>query len=257
MAATESPWLKHLEVWSTVIGAVGSVAVPLLLWYLAERLGEQQHQIDQSISERGLVISAVAYVVDDSPRKRDAGFWIINWLGSKGVEIPEYLNDAAATAARMQQPTAKPPVPTDSAAEAVAAPPLSPQESAAQTASDALGGLVPRIFIQIASSDQRKAAEDLRSALQQMTAPDGRLIIAPGVQLVVRQQPLTHVELRYLKSKDADEARDLKMKLDTLLGASVELKNLSSRYDAKPEVKRRTYELWFPPGPISVNAAAR
>lgn len=261
MAATESSWLKHFEVWSTVISALGSVAVPVLLWFLAERLGEQQHQIDVSINERSLVISTIAYVVDDNPLKREVGFKIIDWLRTKDVEIPPELVIVAATAVQTQPATARPPVTTDSAAEPVAARPPSPQESSdqrvAQTASDALGGLVPRIFIQIASEDQRKAAEDLRSALQQMTASDGRLVTAPGVQLVQRQPPLTHVELRYLKRADQAEALDLKKKLDALLGTSVDPKDLSSRYDAKPEVKRRTYELWFPPGPISVTALAQ
>jgi hypothetical protein len=257
MAQTEPPWLKHLEVWSTVIGALGSVAVPALLWFLAERLGEQQHQIDVTINERSLVISTVAYVVDDSPLKREAGFKIIEWLRNKGVEIPPDLITVAATSARTQLPTARPRVPTDSATDATSSRPLSPQESVAQTASDALGGLVPRIFIQIASSDQHKAAEDLRGSLQQMTASDGRLIIAPGVQLVPRQPPLTHVELRYLKRADQAEAQELKKKLDALLGTGIDLKDLSSKYDAKPEVKRRTYELWFPPGPISLNPAAQ
>lgn len=257
MAATESSWLKHFEVWSTMIGALGSVAVPVLLWFLAERLGEQQHQIDVTINERSLVISTVAYVVDDNPLKREAGFKIIDWLSQKGVEIPQDLVTVAATAARTQQATARPQGTTDSAAGPVAARQLSPQESVAQTASDALGGLVPRIFIQIASEDQRKAANDLRSRLQQMAAPsDGRLVIAPGVQLVPRQPPLKQVELRYLKRADQAEADYLKAQLETLLvGTTVILANLSPKYDAKPDVKRRTYELWFPPGPISVNSA--
>lgn len=259
MAATESSWLKHFEVWSTAIGALGSVAVPVLLWFLAERLGEQQHQIDVTINERSLVISTVAYVVDDNPLKREAGFKIIEWLRKKDVEIPPDLVTVAATAARTQQATARPQGTTDSAAAPMAERPPSPQESSdqrvAQTASDALGGLVPRIFIQIASEDQRKAANDLRGALQLMTASDGRLVIAPGVQLVPRQPPLKQVELRYLKRADQPEALELKKKLDALLGTTVDPKDLSSKYDAKPEVKRRTYELWFPPGPISVNAA--
>ena len=252
MAASESGWLKHLEVWSTVIGALGSVAVPVLLWFLAERLGEQQHQMDVTINERNLVISTVAYVVDDNPIKREAGFKIIDWLSQSGVEIPPDLVTVAATAARTQQATASPRVASDAAAATAAPAPTSPQASVAQTAADALGGLVPRVFIQIADNEQRKAAEELRSALQQMTATDGRLVIAPGVQLVPRQPPLAHVELRYLKRADQAEAEDLKKRLDALLGTSVDLKDLSSKYDAKPEVKRRTYELWFPPGPISL-----
>jgi hypothetical protein len=115
---------------------------------------------------------------------------------------------------------------------------------------------VPRVFIQIADKDQRTPANAVRDALQRMSASDGRLVVAPGVELVQRQSPLTRVELRFLKRDDQAEAADLKQKLDALLGTAVNLVDVSAKYDAKPEVKRRTYELWFPPGPISVRAAA-
>jgi hypothetical protein len=268
MAAGESSWLKHVETWSTVVGALGSVAVPVLLYILAERIDARQHALDEQINQRALIISATGYLLDDNPTKREAGFILVGWLGDGVVKPPPELLDLASKIAREQPATATttltPPAPappmtaTPSPAEATA-PPLPPPPAArtiSQTASDVLGGLVPRVFIQIADDDQRPAANAVRNALQRMTAADGRLVVAPGVERVARQVSLKHVELRYLKRADQAEAADLKQKLAALLGTSVDLVDVSAKYDAKPEVKPRTYELWFPPGPISVSTAA-
>jgi hypothetical protein len=279
MAAGESSWLKHVETWSTVVGALGSVAVPILLYIVAERIDARQNTLDVQTNQRALIISATGYLLDDNPTKREAGFILVGWLGDGLVKPPPELLDLASKIAQEQPATAtttlSPPaaVPTSPAAvpapqaavppptapsppEATAPPPPSAPRSISQTASDALGGLVPRVFIQIATDDQRPAANAVRNALQRMTAVDGRLVVAPGVERVARQAPLAHVELRYLKRADQAEAADLKKKLDALLGTSVDLVDVSAKYDAKPEVKQRTYELWFPPGPISVNTAA-
>jgi hypothetical protein len=268
MAAGESSWLKHVETWSTVVGALGSVAVPVLLYILAERIDARQHALDEQINQRALIISATGYLLDDNPTKREAGFILVGWLGDDVIKPPPELLDLASKIAREQPatatttltPQAPAPPPTTATASspptAMARPVEPPARSISQTASDVLGGLVPRVFIQIADDDQRPAANAVRNALQRITAADGRLVVAPGVERVARQAPLKHVELRYLKRADQAEAADLKQKLDALLGTSVNLVDVSAKYDAKPEVKQRTYELWFPPGPISVSTAA-
>jgi hypothetical protein len=262
MAAGESSWLKHVETWSTVVGALGSVAVPVLLYILAERIDARQHALDEQINQRALIISATGYLLDDNPTKREAGFILVGWLGDDVVKPPPELLDLASKIAREQPATAtttltpQAPAPPPTTATASPPPTVMPARSISQTASDVLGGLVPRVFIQIADDDQRPAANAVRNALQRITAADGRLVVAPGVERVARQTPLKHVELRFLKRADQAEAADLKQKLDALLGTSVNLVDVSAKYDAKPEVKPRTYELWFPLGPISVSTAA-
>jgi hypothetical protein len=279
MAAGESSWLKQLETWSAVVGALGSVAVPILLYIVAERIDARQHALDEETNQRALIISATGYLLDDNPTKREAGFILVGWIGNGAVKPPPELLDlaskiaqeqpATATTALSPQPSTQATTPSQTVLPPLASSPLPPPvepsarpvltpapRSISQTASDALGGLVPRVFIQIADDSQRPAAEAVRNALQRMTATDGRLVVAPGVERVARQAPLKQVQLRFLKRADQVEAADLKQKLDALLGTDVSLVDASDKYNDKPAVKQRTYELWFPPGPISVNTAA-
>jgi hypothetical protein len=260
MAASDSSWLKHVETWSTVIGALGSVAVPILLYILAVRIGDRQHEIDVQNNERGLVIATVAYLLDDSPPKRRAGVMLITWLREKNIDMPPELLDQASAVIRDEPATATlsaVATTTEAAASPVVPAATTSRQAVSQSMSDALGGLVPRIFIQIVDDNQRDGADKVRSALQRMMAADGRLIIAPGLQKVVPQPPITHVELRFLKRADQAEAEALKQKLDVLLATNVTLRDLSPRFDSRSDVKRRTYELWFPAGPISVAPADR
>jgi hypothetical protein len=248
---------KHVETWAALITALGSIAVPIMLYVLSTRvadqqqdLARQQHDSDQRNVQRALVISTVGYLADDNPQKRNAGFLVISWLKENAIDVPPPLLEMAAAVSRTEPATAVSPASATVAAAAAGGHVLSARQQYSQTAADALGGLVPRIFVQIAAEDQRPAADMLRLALQQLRGADGRQVIAPGVERVA--QPSKEIELRYLKKADAAEAQELVARLGDLLQGGVTAKDLSPTFDGRADIKRRTYELWFPTGPIAL-----
>lgn len=258
MSDNRRDWLKWIETCSALIAALATIAVPIMLYVYGERVAEQgrntvdqQRKIDQQNTQIGLVISTVPLLADENTFKRQGGFAIIKSMQANGIYIPREISDIAAAIAQAQPATAKQITPTESAAT----PPVtvaSPVEQFAQDVSEALAGVVPRVFIHIASEDQRPTAGRLREAIQQFKAAiDGRLVIAPGVERVAHSP--SEIELRYLKAGDGPEATELASQIDGLLsGQMVVVKNFSGPYDANPKVKRRTYELWFPPGQIAL-----
>jgi hypothetical protein len=244
MADGSVSWLKHLETWSTLVGALGSVAVPIMLYIFSNQVISQQHNIDEQNTERSLVISVVGYLCDDSPTRRQAGFTLVNWLKDQKIEIPPAIMIMAIEVSQSLPPTAAADVSTAPApAPSRAAAPSAPL-STAQAASDALGGLVPRIFIHVASEEQQSQVAQLRNAIQGLKLSDGSPVLVPGVEQVA--QTPDDIELRVLKKSDLADAPYIAQQLRTILGAPVNVRDFTASFDRKRAVKARTYELWLP-----------
>jgi hypothetical protein len=261
MADDKPSWMKHVDTWSALITALGSIAVPVMIYLLSDIVTKQQvknqdeqHKIDQQNTERSLVIAAVGYLTEETQKKQVGGFFVINWLRDKNIDIPNDIMNMATDVAKSLPSTARQTVSTATDEVQQPAPAAaSQQEAISQIGSEALGGLVPRLFIHIASDDQRQAAETLRRAVQALRLKDGRSIIVPGVQRVAH--PTNNIQLRYLKKLDEPEAAEIALRLTGLLGVELKPQDFSRDFDSRQDVKRHTYELWLPPGPIQVSTS--
>jgi hypothetical protein len=123
---------------------------------------------------------------------------------------------------------------------------------------DAVGGVLPRLYIQIYDETQRKGASQLRDALRGVSLGDDPLVV-PGVEKVGTD--VNGVQLRFLTGDEATqkEAKVLADNISKLLeGTPVSVVDLSKEYGKRPGIRPRTYELWFPSGQsIQVQGRAR
>jgi hypothetical protein len=103
-----------------------------------------------------------------------------------------------------------------------------------------------RIFIQIASEEQRDQAAALARQMASRTIEDSKVEV-PGIELVKGKgddslRCLTPRDCRHVERVTAWANRHLARR-------QLHATNLSTRY-GKAKVKPGTYELWFAPGPI-------
>ena len=231
MCADKPSWIDYLNLAVGLsVGAIG-VGVAVTVSKSADRL-----------SANNLMVTTATFLLDDSERRRNAGMWIYTHLKSDQV-YPDWGDEFVSHF--LSQVSAAPQ--SDPSANRESQKPLNeaPDRVVATQVFDAVAGTTPRLFIEIADEQQRSGAEALRRAIHQVTL-EGQSVIAPGVEKVT--SPPNRIELRVLKISDRDEADKLAATIGKMINASVHLSDLSGTFDKRPDVKRRTYELWFPPG---------
>jgi hypothetical protein len=270
--------LQIVESWTKILGAV---AIPFVLAYFGSVISKEQRDADQREHQRAQLINLGTYLVDVEPRKHQFAAAIIELMTDDHIKIPAALVTMAAAVSNAQVegvanastgpsspvangppvlPPPPPPLAETPLPPAIGAQPTQQIASAllqvrqtrddflkAQVAvTDALGGLVPRVFIHIADESARNPAQELRSALQRRQV-SGDNIVAPGIERV--NNAPSRIQLRYSHQKtDATEAEQLAKIISTLLPGSSVDPTYMSQVENDPKFKPRTYELWFPPG---------
>lgn len=266
MAENKASWIDYLNLGLTI--AVGGIGL-----YIAVHIGESADRLSQN----GLIIASATFLLDDSPARRQGGVQIVSWLEENEVNLPpweENLVAQIAGQANSRAPTTAVPSPTPSPSASAAsiatapAPTASAPTAPAPTASAptarapqslptteapnqqvanqlfaVIAGRAPRLFIEISDPEQQSGAEMLRTAVGRITV-SGQSVIVPRIENV-RASP-NQVELRYLKRADQAEATALAASLTRLLDSPVPVRDMSSSYETRTDVKPRTYELWFP-----------
>jgi hypothetical protein len=116
--------------------------------------------------------------------------------------------------------------------------------------------LPARVYIHISEESQREAAHAFEQALKQYDL-GGAKIVVPGIQMV-RKSP-SGSELRCFR---AEECRGETQRLadianSLLLEPKLKIFDLSERYRGSTAIRARHYELWFAPGPISLQPGSR
>lgn len=258
MAENKASWIDYLNLGLTI--AVGGIGI-----YIAVHIGESADRLSQN----GLIIASATFLLDDSPARRQGGVQIVSWLEENEVKLPpweENLVAQIAGQANSRAPTTAPPSPAPSPSASAASIPTAPaltapapnarapqsfptaeapNQQVANQLFAVIAGRVPRLFIEISDPEQQSGAEMLRTAVGRITV-SGQSVIVPKIENV-RTSP-NQVELRYLKRADQAEANTLATSLAQLLGSPVPVRDRSSLYEARTDVKPRTYELWFPHG---------
>lgn len=108
-----------------------------------------------------------------------------------------------------------------------------------------------RLFIHIATEDQRSVARDLELHLRENALISGPIVV-PGIELIGRFTGRSAVRC-FRDAECASEGRALVDLLNQLLVTpSVRLEDLSARFEYATDIRPRTYELWFGPGPIEL-----
>ncbi|HYM03402.1 MAG TPA: hypothetical protein VET85_10680 [Stellaceae bacterium] len=259
MAEGKGSWIDYANLVMSVALSVIGIGVAVLVSRSADRL-----------SANGLMVTTATFLLDDSEKRQTAGVEIYKDLVHEHIALPpwsdsfisHFLDKPLSTPAPSSLPsTVAPPTSTPSTPEAAIepqpAPPRTttpaPRPAAAEQLFTALAGAVPRLFIEISDEAQRPGADALRRAIGQVQL-GGQTVIAPGVEKV--KNVVKRVELRFLKNGDGAEAQQLADALGALLAEKVWVSDLSKTYDSPPNVKPRTYELWFPADqPIAVKTS--
>ncbi len=240
--------LAMLESWSKILGAVG---IPLLLAYFGHTISAQQQRADERERIRKDLLDLGSYLIDNDPRKHQFAAAIIEMMRNDNAEIPSSVLDMAASVSN--SPSIQTANTDASMPQAMALPAAAPlADTPAQTAAvaaqravvDALGGLVPRVFIQISSDKQRPGAEALRQFLQQARV-NGSAIVAPGVELI--RKPPPKMELRYLRAADQPEAEQIAGQISSALNGQKPTLIYLKQFENDSNTRGRTYELWIPP----------
>jgi hypothetical protein len=250
MPSRDVSWMDTLNLFLTISSCVIGVVV-------AYRISGSADDLSQS----SLFVSAASFLVEKDPTEQCAGVGIVEWL-SKEKKLPppgwmaplvQQVLDSAVTPAPTTGGPAKSTSATGCAGSASSSPAAATSDPAVQVRVQstavasalfsAVGGLTPRLYIQISNAGQEAGANLLRHQLAGLQL-EGQSILAPGVQLV-SATPDT-LQLRFLKKADASEATQLASDLSSLLKATVSVNDLSAKFDADANVKARTYELWIP-----------
>jgi hypothetical protein len=115
--------------------------------------------------------------------------------------------------------------------------------------SNAAPRLSPRVYIQIASQDQRPAARALELGVE---AEDlgGTSVIVPGIQVI--KFSVSKAKLRCFAAADCKAWGDRLVKLinSQLISPKVELEDFSGTYTDTGAIRALHFELYFPPGEI-------
>ena len=124
-------------------------------------------------------------------------------------------------------------------------------DNSAQTAPAPTVVLGPRLYMHIAESGQRAAAQTLESYLENTPGKLGKLVV-PGIELVK-----VYPSSAALRCFEAEECRQQASALLTeinarLISPQVKLQVLSDRYGGSTAIRAGHFELWFPPGKIEL-----
>jgi hypothetical protein len=207
-----------------------------------------------NIGRSSLYVTMASFLLDDSPKRQSAGVDMARWAFEKyPKDIPEwvsrYVGAAAqgATGGLAGQPLTAPS--TLSSEGPASSDPLEvPTTAASETKTanhlfDAVGGVLPRLFIQVPDDQQRAEANVLRCVINHTMLGD-QPIVAPVIQKV--RVSSANTELRFLKKADAPEAAQMATLVQGIIGSPVAIRDLSDRFSSRADIKPRTYELWFP-----------
>lgn len=197
-----------------------------------------------NLSANSLMVSTASFLLDDQPKKQQAGIDIVKSLKADNIPLPPWSDtfiDSILNTSDVSAPS-EPQTPPVTSAPAPAPAPTTP---VANQLFAALGGTSPRLFIEIADADQKPAALALRRAMKNFQL-GGQSLIVPGIEQVAA--PPQEIQLRFLKKGDVAEAKLLADEIGKLLNLSIPTADLSPQFDARTDVKPRTYELWFTHG---------
>jgi hypothetical protein len=115
--------------------------------------------------------------------------------------------------------------------------------------SNAAPRLSPRVYIQIASQDQRPAARALELGVEAEEL-GGTSVIVPGIQVI--KFSVSKAKLRCFAAADCKAWGDRLVKLinSQLISPRVELEDFSGTYTDTGAIRALHFELYFPPGEI-------
>lgn len=103
-----------------------------------------------------------------------------------------------------------------------------------------------QLYIQIGNENQRGGATRLQAQLNGAAWYGGKLAVPNGIDLAL---PVASNQLRCLKALDCKRAPLLVALIGQKLpGLSLQIVNLSGRYETDKSVKAGTFELWLAPG---------
>ncbi len=216
----------------TVANLAATVVLGIIGVYIAVKVETSANHL----SPDGLFVASGTLLVDDAPQHRETGRDIVLWLERGGAKLPDWEDKLLRRVTDAAQ-VSGPDVPQAASA------PQTPSVQAANQLVQDLGGAFPRLFIQYQAPEQLEQAEKLRAALGGINL-DGQVLLIPQIQHV-GTAPNT-LDLRYFHDSDANEAQQLASILKANLNQNVRLNDRSPDYVNRGDVKRRTYELWFP-----------
>jgi hypothetical protein len=204
------------------------------------------------LGRSSLYVTIATFVFDDSPKRQHAGALMLDWAQRSYSDTPDWIagylreNAAQANVAVSGRPLTAPSASIsepNASADPVAASATPAETTKADNLFDAVGGVLPRLFIQVADDQQRTEAGNLRCVLNHSSVND-KPIVVPVIQKV-RASP-ANAELRFVNKADAQEAGKIGTLVQGIIGSPIAIRDLSGKFVGREDIKPHTYELWFP-----------
>jgi hypothetical protein len=105
------------------------------------------------------------------------------------------------------------------------------------------GSFPLRIYFHIRDEADRPAAARLKTAIESASAPDGKWIIVPGIELVPGKQ--TKSQLKCFKKAECQSLGPALVQLISANGVPVELSDQSATYEKSASIRPNHFEAWF------------
>lgn len=116
--------------------------------------------------------------------------------------------------------------------------------------------LPARVYVHISEESQREAARAFEQALKQHEL-GGAKIVVPSIQLVKGSPPRSELRCFHAEECTGETRRLADIANGLLLEPKLKIFDLSERYRGSTAIRARHYELWFAPGPISLQHGSR
>ena len=251
-------WSNTIDVWTKIISTLAGILIPVAIWLVGEEIKSVEravtlitHLSSESAVERKLALrvvkqlaaggqltpdlagSLLAVIVDDTDQE----------VADLALEIaksnPEFWNSVAEEAIEELAQNAEQSATAQKSLRAVE----TLQQIQGSTESMAKIGkrLSPRLYIHIASEDQRERLAEIARKLEERHADQG--LVVPGIELKAGPK---RTALRYFSKAEKEEANRLTESLNELGLPTVSRD--ASRYVRKKKgrstIRLRHYELW-------------
>ena len=226
---------EYRDTWSKVdilLKAIASVALPLALFWFGHQFKLQQEASAAASLRIERLTSILGSLSSENDRERRIAIEVAGYL-AKSKELPLEIVPVLISIAR-EDPSSVTARAASSALSKVeaASPALRPEIE------KDLSSLPARIYFHISTSEQRTGAQSLR---ERLIPKLGSGFSVPGIE---RKDGPTSNELRFFKKEEGAEANEIAKALREL-GLSVDVKDLSSKYQNSTGIRPRHYELWL------------
>lgn len=232
MAETRDGWGK-LEVIFGAVGALGSIAIPVMLFVVGNRVNERQRADAGKQLQADRVERMLGHLASDNANEKKMAVRVLEFFVSEN-QLPSELLPALVEIASSDS---KEDV-ADTASDVLEQVAKSREPGVAQAAQRGLAALPVRVNVHQSSDDEGKTDNKTDGALADLA--HGNVVVSKQTAAPAGPDPSV-TELRYFRKEDGEAAKQVAARLG-LQGIKAEIRDWSQRAGQRP-VRPRSLDL--------------